>query len=87
MGHNNRDHLFEPAHRVRVSRTAGWISAVVLVDGRVTATWSHTVAKQRLSIAVGPLGKLAPKHRPEIRARAEELATTLGLTKVEVRFA
>ena len=46
MGHNNRDHLFEPAYRPRVSRIAGWISAVVLVDGRVVGTWTHDVAKQ-----------------------------------------
>jgi uncharacterized protein YcaQ len=87
MGHNNRDHLFEAAYRARVSRTAGWISAVVLVDGRVVATWSHRVAKQTLSLVVEPLRKLAAKDRPEIRARAEELAGTLGVTNVEVRFA
>src|SRR4029077_21279577 len=34
LGHLNRDHLFPSVHRARVSRTAGWISAVVLVDGR-----------------------------------------------------
>ena len=87
MGHDNRDHLFEAEYRARVSRTAGWISAVVLVDGRVKATWSHTVAKQTLTLAVEPLRKLVAKDRPEIRARAEEMAGTLGLTKVEVRFA
>ena len=87
MGHNSRDHLFDPAYRARVSRTAGWISAVVLVGGRVTATWSHTVARQTLRIAVEPLRKLPPKYRPEIRARAEEIAATLGLTKFEVTFA
>jgi winged helix DNA-binding protein len=86
MGHNSRDHLFEPAYRPRVSRTAGWISAVVLVDGRVSATWSHTVAGQMLRLTVEPLRKLPPKYRPEIRARADELAVTLGLTKVEVTF-
>ena len=86
MGHDSRDHLFEPKHRPKVSRTAGWISAVVLVDGRVSATWSHTVAGQMLRLAVEPLRKLPPKHRPEIRARADELAVTLGLTKVEVTF-
>lgn len=84
MGHAKRDHLFEAGYRARVSRTAGWISAVVLIGGRVAATWSHTVTKQTLRIAVEPLGPLSPKARPEIRARAEELAATLGLAKVEV---
>lgn len=87
MGHNSRDHLFEPAYRARVSRTAGWISAVVLVDGRVTGTWTHTVAKQTLRIAVEPFQKLPPKVRTEIRARADELASTLGAAEVDITFA
>jgi winged helix DNA-binding protein len=84
MGHSGRDHLFEPAYRARVSRTAGWISPVVLVGGRVVATWSHSVAKGVLHIAVEPFRRLPPKLRPEIRLRAGELAATMGLAKVEV---
>jgi hypothetical protein len=87
MGHANRDHLFDAVHRARVSRTAGWISAVVLVDGRVVGTWTHTVVKQTLRIAVDPLQRLPPKARPLVRDRAEELAATLGLSKAEVTFA
>jgi DNA glycosylase AlkZ-like len=84
MGHSSRDHLFEAAYRARVSRTAGWISPVVLVDGRVEATWSHSVAKEVLRIAIDPFRRLPPKLRPEMRLRAEELAATLGLDKVDV---
>jgi hypothetical protein len=86
MGHMSRDHLFDSKHRPRVSRTSGWISAVVLVDGRVDGTWTHTIAKQKLSLAIVPLQKLPAKVRPEIRARAEELAATLGLAEVDVKF-
>jgi hypothetical protein len=42
------------------------------------------VVKQTLRIAVEPFRKLPPKARPEIRARAEELAAILGLTKVDL---
>jgi hypothetical protein len=87
MGYSSRDHLFEAAYRARVSRTAGWISAVVLVGGRVTGTWTHTVAKQTLRIAVEPFRTLPPKVRNEIRARADELASTLGAAEVDVKFA
>lgn len=86
MGHSSRDHLFDAAYRARVSRTAGWISPVVLVDGWVVATWSHSIAKEVLRITVEPLGRLPPKLRPEVCLRAEELASTLGLAKVEVTF-
>jgi hypothetical protein len=87
MGHDSRDHLFEPSFRPRVSRTAGWISAVLLTDGRVTGTWTHSVARQTLRIVVDPFGKLPPKVWPKIQARAEELATTLGLAEVELKLA
>jgi hypothetical protein len=87
MGHSSRDHLFDVAYRARVSRTAGWISAVVLVEGRVVATWTHKVARQTLHITVEPFRKLPPKARPEIRARAEELAASIGAKKVELTLA
>jgi hypothetical protein len=32
--------IIDPARRTAVSRTAGWISPVVLRGGRVTGTWS-----------------------------------------------
>ncbi|TMG68858.1 MAG: winged helix DNA-binding domain-containing protein, partial [Chloroflexi bacterium] len=34
MGHKSRDHLFERVHTRKVSRIAGWISAVVLADAK-----------------------------------------------------
>jgi Winged helix DNA-binding domain len=85
LGHASRDHLFDVIHRAKVSRTAGWISAVVLIEGRVAATWTHTVAKQSLRITVKPLERLPSRARPAIRGRAEELAATLGLAKVELK--
>jgi len=82
----NRDHLYEAIHRSRVSRTAGWISAVVLVDGRVVGTWSHTAAKQTLRIKVEPFQRLMAKTLAEVRRRADSLAETLGLAQGEVQL-
>jgi hypothetical protein len=87
MGHSSRDHLFDVAYRSRVSRTSGWISAVVLVEGRVVATWTHKVVKETLKIAVDPFERMPPKAKPAIRARAEELAASMGAKKVELTVA
>jgi hypothetical protein len=87
MGHLSRDHLFEAIHSAKVSRTAGWISAVVLVDGRVAATWSHVIAKGTLRIIVEPLERLTSKTGAEVRRRAESLVETLGLARAEVTIA
>ncbi len=45
------------------------------------------MSKQALRIAVKPFEKLPPKVRSEIRARGDEIASTLGATEVEIKFA
>jgi hypothetical protein len=82
MGHANRDHLFDRVHRPKVSRTAGWISPVVLVDGRVHGVWSYTLTKQRLRIEITPFERLGRGVLSEAKSRAEEIAESLA-AKVE----
>jgi winged helix DNA-binding protein len=84
LGHANRDHLVERAQLARVSRTAGWISAVVLVDGTVAGTWTHVVANRTLRVTVEPFRRLTSAVRGQVRLRAAELARALGLAKTEV---
>lgn len=79
MGHSSRDHLFDSQYRWRVSRISGWISPVVLLDGRVVATWSHQVAKRSLAVTVEPFRKLSPSTLKEVRKRADAIAESLGL--------
>ena len=85
LGHRRRDHLFEAAHSSRVSRAAGWISAVVLIDGRVVATWTHVVVKRNLVVSVEPFSRLPSGAVVALRARARELAITLGLAGAQVK--
>lgn len=87
MGHANRDHLFAPEYRPRVSRTAGWISAVVLVDGRVVATWTQAVARRTVTVTVDPFRKLSPSTLNGVRVAAESLAGALGLDEAAVKIA
>jgi hypothetical protein len=85
MGHSTRDHLFDAQYRWRVSRIAGWISPVVLVDGRVVATWSYKVAKQSLVVSVEPFHKLSRSNVRQVRARADAVAGSLGLERAAVK--
>jgi hypothetical protein len=87
LGHANRDHLLDRVHGPKVSRTAGWISAVVLVDGRVAATWTHALANKTLRITVEPFRKLTTGIRSEIRQKADALAGAVGATKSELKVA
>ena len=87
MGHSSRDHIVDAANHSKVSRTAGWISAVVLVDGRVAGTWTHAEVKDTLRITVDPFQRLTAKSITEMRRKAESLAETLGLSRAEVQVA
>ena len=87
MGHSSREHIVEAAHQSKVSRVAGWISAVVLVDGRVVGTWSHVAVKDTLRITIEPFQRLKASTTAEARRCGESLAETLGLAKAEVRIA
>lgn len=87
MGHAKRDHLVDSAFAAKVSRTAGWISAVVLVDGRVAGTWTHVLSSNILRITVEPFRKLPAPVVSGIRERVAELGESMGATKSEVRVA
>ena len=86
MGHSSRDHIVEAANRSKVSRTAGWISAVVLVDGKVAGTWTHEAARGGLRISVKRFRRFSAKSTAGVRTKAELLAEALGLSMAEVRF-
>ena len=85
MGHVKRDHLFERDYAPKVSRTAGWISAVMLVDGRVVATWTHRVANKTLRVTIEPFQRLSPEVLAQVKQCAGELAAALGETKADVK--
>ncbi len=70
---------FLPAEHVRdVFRPQGWVSPVVLVDGRVVGRWEHRVAGRSVTLAVIPFGTLPRRVRTELEHEAERIASYLG---------
>jgi hypothetical protein len=86
LGHASRDHLFDKQFTSRVSRTAGWISACVLVDGVVVGTWTHTLKDHALDITVAPFRRVAASVSAGVNQRADEIGQALSAQKVTVRF-
>jgi uncharacterized protein YcaQ len=70
--------LLDPAEKKRVYRNQGWISPVLLVNGRMEGVWKHERKGKRLTVAVEPFGKLPTWARTEVEAEAERLAGFLG---------
>lgn len=84
LGHRDKSHLVDPAHYKRVYRKAGWISPVLLVDGRVAGVWSHHREGRTLVVNVEPFGRAGPKVREGIEAGATDLGRFLETPDVRV---
>jgi uncharacterized protein YcaQ len=74
LGHADKDHLVDASYYKRVYRNQGWISPVVLLNGRVIGVWSYARRGKGLLFEV----ELFEKLSKTIRARIEEEAASLG---------
>ncbi|MEE8270543.1 MAG: winged helix DNA-binding domain-containing protein [Alphaproteobacteria bacterium] len=83
LAHADTGQVVPPRHRKRIYRIAGWISPVVLREGRVVAVWSQRRAGTRWTVTVEPLARLGkrPLRRAERGLRA--LAGAVGVTDIE----
>lgn len=85
VGAGLRRQLIPDAFLARVSRTAGWISPVVLLDGRAIAVWDSKVTGSTLTITVDPFEASAPALRGTIGDAAERISEAQGL-RLEIAF-
>ncbi|MGI9100467.1 MAG: winged helix DNA-binding domain-containing protein [Solirubrobacteraceae bacterium] len=65
-------------HRARVYRPQGWLSPVVLVDGRMEGVWRHERKGGRLTVRIEPFGAADEQMRAKAEAQARRLAAFLG---------
>ena len=71
--------LLDPANKKRVYRNQGWISPVLLVNGRMEGVWKHERQGKRLVVVIEPFAKRPPRWvRDEIEEEARRLAAFLG---------
>jgi hypothetical protein len=74
LAHADKNHLVHSHHYKRVYLNQGWISPVILLDGRVIGIWSYTRQGKQLSFEIEPFQKFSKT----IRAKIEEEAASLG---------
>jgi Winged helix DNA-binding domain len=82
VGAGLRSHLIPAEHLQRVSRTAGWISPVVLVDGRVAGVWASSVADGVVKFTVDPFASFSSQTRAHVSAAASRITEAYGATGV-----
>jgi hypothetical protein len=72
--------VLEPSRKARVYRPQGWLSPVLLVDGRFAGVWKHERDGDELVVRIEPFEPLPEDIRIAAEAEAERLAAFLGGT-------
>ncbi|MET9493133.1 winged helix DNA-binding domain-containing protein [Nocardia sp. NPDC006630] len=72
--------LLSAAHRAKVSRAAGWISPLVLVDGRIAGTWEIVGDELVVTMFDG-----MPPPLRALEAEAAHVARATGMSALTVR--
>jgi uncharacterized protein YcaQ len=73
-----REEVLPAARRREVYRPQGWLSPVVVVDGRIKGTWRHERRGDELEVEVVPWADPGEEVRTAVAAEAERLAGFLG---------
>lgn len=74
LGHRSKSHLVADACYKRVYRAAGWISPVVLINGRIAGVWSHRQRGKHLQVYVELFEQVSKPHRAAIECCAADVA-------------
>lgn len=84
VGNRPKEALVEKRFEARVFRQAGWISPVVLIDGKAAGVWRHEKAGRAVEVTVEPFGKLSAARKKAIADEVDRLGKFLGApAKVE----
>jgi hypothetical protein len=86
LAHSTKDHLVAPDFYKRVYRNQGWLSPVVIVNGRIVAVWFLEERAKAFTVDVQPFAPLDARIRRGIAAEAEALGTFLG-SRGDVQYA
>ncbi len=71
-------YLLPAEHKGRVYRPQGWISPVVLVDGRMAGVWDYDRQRSQIVVNVDMFAPPTDEVRQDIAAEAQRLGSFLG---------
>jgi hypothetical protein len=72
------EHVLAKEHKRRVFRPAAWVSAVVLVDGKIEGVWEHDTRKHQTLVKISMFAPPSTTLRREIEAEAGRLGSFFG---------
>ncbi len=86
LGHRDHANVVAREHRHRVYRPQGWVSPVVLLDGRVAGVWEANPKGRVLRVRVEPFVRLPRAAEPLLRNESLALGTFLGYRESVLRI-
>jgi hypothetical protein len=85
LGHKSHRNIVDIRNHRVVYRAQGWVSPVLLVNGRAQGVWSHT-RKKSLEVHIKPFSKLSSLVSSRLRDEANELGRFLECPDVNVKI-
>ena len=79
LGHKSHLDLVDEGHRKKVYRPQGWVSPVVLVNGRAVGVWSFHARNTGLEVRVASFSKLGSGVTSKLREKGSELGEFVGI--------
>jgi hypothetical protein len=87
LGHKSHRNIVDQGNHKRIYRDQGWVSPVLLVDGRAQGIWSHDQNKGILAIRVTPFSRISSGISSRIRDEASDLGRFLECSDVNIVIA
>lgn len=87
LGHRSHRNVIDEANQKKIYRSQGWVSPVLLVDGRAQGVWSYKQRKNELEVRVTPFSKLSGSVSSKLREEASDLGRFLGYPSVKTIIA
>ena len=73
LAHVDKSHLVDERHYKKVYRNQGWVSPVVLLNGRVIGTWTYGRQPKKPGVQVELFGKVSKRVRELMQEETEKL--------------
>ena len=83
LGHKSHKNIVDQNSHKKVYRDQGWVSPVVLVDGRAQGVWNYQQNKNNLTVQVTPFSKVSSTVATRIKEEASDLGRFLECSGVK----
>ncbi len=82
LGHKSHRNIVDEKNHKKIYRNQGWVSPVLLVDGRAQGVWSYVQKKDNLELRVTPFSRVSNIVSSHLQEEASDLGRFLECPNV-----